>query len=176
MGKIIFLLGGARSGKSQFAIKLAKKDARKVAFIATCVGLDREMEKRIRLHKRNRPINWQTFEAPKDIALLLKKIGSKFEIIIIDCLTLLVSSFLLKGLKEEDIEKKINKILDTLKRTKAKSIIVSNEVGLGIVPENKLARDFRDIVGRINQIVAKESNQVFFMASGIPIKIKNSKF
>ena len=175
MGKIIFLLGGARSGKSQFAIKLAKKDARKVAFIATCVGLDREMEKRISLHKKNRPSNWQTFEAPKDIALLLKKIGPKFEIIIIDCLTLLVSDLLLKGLREEAIENKINKILAALKKIKAKSIIVSNEVGLGIVPKNKLARDFRDIAGRTNQIVAEKSDEVFFMLAGISIKIKNSK-
>ncbi len=172
MAKIIFILGGARSGKSRLAIKLAKKDARKVAFIATCMALDREMEKRISLHKRNRPINWQTFEAPKDIALLLKKIGSKFEIIIIDCLTLLVSDLLLKGLKEKAIEDKINKILDTLKKIKAKSIIVSNEVGLGIVPKNKLARDFRDIAGRVNQIVAEKSDEAFFMLAGIPIKIK----
>lgn len=172
MRKITFVLGGARSGKSRFAIKLAKEKFSKVAFIATCLGLDREMNGRIEIHKKNRPSNWQTFDAPGDIPLLLEKIGSKFELIIIDCLTLLVSGLLLKGLREEVIENKINKVLAALKKIKAKSIIVSNEVGLGIVPKNKLARDFRDIAGRINQIVAEASDRVFFMASGIPLKIK----
>ena len=172
MGKIIFILGGARSGKSQYAVKLAKEKAKKVAFIATCLPKDLEMKRRITLHKKIRPLYWQTFEEPQDIPLLLKKIGSQFEVIIIDCLTLWVSDFLLRGLKEEIIEDKVNKMLTVLKEIKSKSIIVSNETGLGVVPENKLARDFRDIAGRINQIVASKSDEVFFMFSGIPLKIK----
>lgn len=172
MGKIIFILGGARSGKSRFAIKLAKERAKKVAFIATCQPKDLEMKKRINIHKKARPRNWQSFEEPEDLSLLLKRIGSKFEVIVIDCLTLWVSNLLIKGLKEYLIKNKVNKMLAILRRIRGKSIIVSNEVGLGIVPENKLARDFRDIAGRINQIIAEKSDEVFFLVSGIPLRIK----
>jgi adenosylcobinamide kinase/adenosylcobinamide-phosphate guanylyltransferase len=172
MGNITFILGGARSGKSQFAIKLAKEKTKKVAFIASCKPLDLEMKKRIMLHKKARPIHWQTFEEPRDIVSVLKKIGDKFELILIDCLTLFISNLLLKSFKEASIEYEVNKILSTLKKIKAKSIIISNEVGLGIVPENKLARDFRDIAGRMNQLVAAKSNEVFFMTASIPLKIK----
>lgn len=172
MGKITFVLGGVRSGKSRFAIRLAKEKGRSVAFIATCQGLDREMQRRIIIHKKSRPLHWRTFEVPENTALLLKKINDKFDVIVIDCLTLLISNLLLKGVSEDSIEKQINGIMSILGKIKARSIIVSNEVGLGIVPENKLARDFRDIAGRINQIVAAKSNEVFFMFSGIPSRIK----
>lgn len=172
MGKITFILGGARSGKSYFAVNLAKKKGRKVAFIATSLAKDLEMKKRIELHRKIRPAHWRTFEEPKGISLLLKEIGSKFEVMIIDCLILLVSNLLLEGHNINEIEDEINKILICLKKIKAKSIIVSNEVGLGIVPQNKLARDFRDIAGRINQIVAEKSSEVFFLVSGIPWRIK----
>ena len=172
MGKITFILGGARSGKSRFAVKLAQGNGRKVAFIATCLPLDSEMKKRIGIHKKTRPSHWRTFETPRDISSLLKQIGHKFETIIIDCLTLLVSNLLLKGLDGNDIESQVNKILRSLKKIKARAIIVSNEAGLGIVPENKLARDFRDIAGRINQTVASKSDEVIFMLAGLPLKIK----
>lgn len=175
MSKIIFILGGARSGKSRFAIEQAKGIGKKVAFIATCKPMDKEMEERISIHKKTRPANWQTFEEPRDIPLLLKKMGQKIEVIIIDCLTLLVSNLLLAGLKQKDIEKSCKDILSTLKKLKTHAIIVSNEVGLGIVPDNKLAREFRDIAGRINQVVTKEANEVFFMASGLALKIKEQR-
>lgn len=172
MGKIIFILGGARSGKSSYATKLAKGLGKKVAFIATCQPLDKEMRKRIALHKERRSVNWQTFEEPLGLSSLLKKNSTKFEVFLIDCLTLLVSNLLLKNFKENTIEGEINKILSILKKTKAKSIIVSNEVGLGIVPKNHLGRRFRDLAGRINQMVAEKSDEVFFLVSGIPWRIK----
>lgn len=173
MGKISFILGGARSGKSQYALKLAKETmSRKIAFIATCEPLDKEMAKRIAMHKNKRPAHWRTFEEPRDISLLLKKIRNKYELIILDCLTLLVSNLFLKNIKESVIKKEINKVLSLLKSDEAGLIIVSNEVGLGIVPENKLARDFRDVAGRINQVVAEKSDCVFFMVSGLSLKIK----
>jgi len=172
MGKIIFILGGARSGKSTYAIELAKRPDKKVAFIATCLLLDKEMKKRIEIHKRQRPSCWQTFEETKDISTLLKKIGSKFNIVIIDCLTLFISNLLSEGLDDKDIVDRVNKILKVLKLKKCKSIIVSNEVGLGIVPRNRLARRFRDLAGKVNQMVAQKAENVFFMASGLPLKIK----
>ncbi len=174
MGNITFIIGGSRSGKSAYALELAKKSGRRrVAFIATCaVSSDSEMKKRIMLHKKSRPKHWKTFEDTADLPLLLKQIGGKFEVVIIDCLTLLVSGFMLKGNKESVIRNKVNRILKILQRAKAKTIIVSNEVGLGIVPDNRIARDFRDIAGRVNQIAASNSDKVFFLVSGLPLRIK----
>ncbi len=173
MGKITFILGGARSGKSTYALDLAKKRAQKTVFIATCLALDKEMKQRIELHKKSRPADWQTFEEPYNISKVLKKIGDKFDCIIIDCLTLLVSNLMLSKDKNNSIETKITKIIAHLKKTKSISIIVSNEVGLGIVPVNRLARNFRDIAGLVNRIAAREADEVLFMVSGIPLKIKS---
>lgn len=171
MGKITFILGGARSGKSAYALKSAGKH-KKVAFIATCQPLDSEMKKRIALHQQARPKNWKTFEEYSDLASLIKKIPPQFEMIIIDCVTLLISNLFLKGVAGKDIENKTRLILKALKKQRRKSLIVSNEVGLGIVPDTKAGRDFRDLAGRINQIIAKESDEVFFMVSGIPWRVK----
>jgi adenosylcobinamide kinase/adenosylcobinamide-phosphate guanylyltransferase len=171
MGKIIFILGGARSGKSTYALELAKKH-KDVAFIATGQGLDREMKERIKLHKKSRPRHWQTFEEAKDVALMLASMDNKFDCIVIDCLTLLVSNLLLAKVNHKTIEAKIDRMLEHLRKKKGKAIIVSNEVGLGVVPANKLGRDFRDIAGRVNQVVAKEADEVYFMVSGIASKIK----
>jgi len=171
MAKIILILGGARSGKSNYALSLAKNQ-KKVAFIATCQGLDKEMRGRILRHQKSRPKSWKTFEEPKELANLLVKMGNVFDCIVIDCLTLLVSNLILSGHKEGGIFKKIKALLAELKKKKAKVIIVSNEVGLGIVPASKLGRNFRDIAGRVNQIAAKEADEVYFTISGIPIKVK----
>jgi adenosylcobinamide kinase/adenosylcobinamide-phosphate guanylyltransferase len=172
MAKITLILGGARSGKSSYALRLAKKSGGRVAFIATCAPLDKEMEERISLHKKSRPSYWQTFEEPKDIVLLLKNIGAKFDTILIDCLTLMVSNLMMTKKKEDIIEKKFKDILSALDKIKARVIIVSNEVGLGIVPSRKLGREFRDIAGRINQLVAAKADNVFFLIAGIPLKIR----
>lgn len=174
MSKIIFILGGARSGKSTYALCLAKK-YRKTAFIATCQPLDKEMRERIRLHKEARPKHWKTFEEPLDVGPLLEKIGNEFDCIVIDCLTLLVSNLILGGYKEEGIFEKIKAMLASLKKKKARVIMVSNEVGLGLVPANKLGRDFRDAAGKVNQIIAKEANEVFFIISGMPLKLNKKR-
>jgi len=173
MGKLIFILGGARSGKSSFALRLASdRHAKNVAFIATGEALDKEMRRRVRLHRNSRPAHWKTFEEPRRVAEAIKEMGGRFELILIDCLTLLVSNLLLNNTKEKAIEKEITMILNALRRTGSECIIVSNEVGLGIVPGNALARDFRDVAGRVNQIVAKAADEVFFTVSGIPWRIK----
>ncbi len=173
MGKITFILGGARSGKSTCAQELAAgRNKGPVAFIATCGQWDREMKKRVKLHKQMRPAGWDTFEERKNIAALLKSMGGRYRVIIIDCLTLLVSNLMSGKCNERHITDEINSMLAALKRVKAESFIVSNEVGLGIVPMNKTARDFRDIAGRVNQAAAKGSDRVFFMVSGIPWRIK----
>ncbi|MBI5123896.1 MAG: bifunctional adenosylcobinamide kinase/adenosylcobinamide-phosphate guanylyltransferase [Candidatus Omnitrophica bacterium] len=174
MGKITFIVGGARSGKSGYAVKLAKDSGvKRVAFLATCEARDEEMKRRIALHKKARAATgWKTFEEPQGVSPLLKKIGNGYGLIIIDCLTLLVSNMMLKGRKDKLIAKEIGMMLSVLRRVNADCVIVSNEVGLGIVPENKLARDFRDVAGRINQMAAKDADEVFFMIAGIPWRIK----
>jgi adenosylcobinamide kinase/adenosylcobinamide-phosphate guanylyltransferase len=175
MGKIIFILGGARSGKSTYAIELAKKLDKKVAFIATCSPLDVEMKKRIEIHKRSRPAYWETFEEYKEVSALLKRIGSKFNVVIIDCLTLFISNLLSEGFDDNAIVGRINKVLQILKERKCKSILISNEVGLGIVPKSRLARRFRDLAGRVNQMLVQKADEVLFMISGLPLKIKGGK-
>jgi len=172
MGEIIFILGGARSGKSRYTLKIAKRLSKRVAFIATCITKDPEMKRRIKLHKKRRPPHWKTFEVALEPISLLKTFDSKFDVVIIDCLTLMISNLMLEGFKESVIRNKIVEMLTILKKVKLQSIIVSNEVGLGIVPENKLARDFRDITGKMNQLVAEKADRVFFMFSGIPLEIK----
>ncbi|UCD15200.1 MAG: bifunctional adenosylcobinamide kinase/adenosylcobinamide-phosphate guanylyltransferase [Candidatus Omnitrophota bacterium] len=172
MGKLKFIIGGARSGKSRFASETAKKAAGKVAFVATSQALDKEMEERIQLHKKIRPPTWQTFEEFKDIAPLIKRIGNQFDTIIIDCLTLYVSNLLLEGAEDNTIEKGVSSLIEEIKQIKSDVFIVSNEVGLGVVPDNRLARRFRDLAGRINQLVATRSDEVTFIACGIPMALK----
>jgi adenosylcobinamide kinase/adenosylcobinamide-phosphate guanylyltransferase len=172
--KIIFIIGGARSGKSNFAVSMAQKKPGNVFFIATCEPLDKEMKERVKKHKQDRPAQWKTIEEYYDISSALLKIPSQ-NTVIIDCLTLWVSNFMIKKLKEEDILKEANNLMITAKKINSYVIIVSTEVGGGIVPDNKMAREFRDILGRVNQIVTKNSDEVYLMYTGIPIKIKPSK-
>ncbi|MFA5089453.1 MAG: bifunctional adenosylcobinamide kinase/adenosylcobinamide-phosphate guanylyltransferase [Candidatus Omnitrophota bacterium] len=171
MAKITLILGGARSGKSVYALSLAKT-CKKVAFIATCEAKDKEMQERIRVHRKVRPETWKTFEEPRDLVPILNKMGSGFECIVVDCLTLLVSNLILGGYKEQEILRKARAILDNLKKKKARVILVSNEVGLGLVPANRLGRDFRDTAGKVNQLLAREADEAFFIVCGIPLRLK----
>lgn len=173
MGKIVFILGGARSGKSSLAARMAKEAcAGTVWFIATAEILDSEMARRVLAHRRSRPSRWRTYEEPIDVLGAVKKIGRKPGMIIIDCVTLLVSNMMLAGSSAKKIEGEAAGIASACRKTKADCIIVSNEVGLGVVPENRLGREFRDVAGRVNQIIAREADEVFFTAAGIPWRIK----
>ncbi len=174
MGKIIFIVGGARGGKSSYALTLAAT-AKKVAFIATCEALDDEMARRIRKHKQERPKHWITFEEPLNVSALIRKISANHDFILIDCLTLLVTNLLLKKRKTKEIEGEILLVLNALKKHKGISVIVSNEVGMGIVPDSRLGRGFRDIAGLINKIVAERSGRVVFMVAGVPLTIKKEE-
>ena len=172
MAEITFILGGTRSGKSEYAEKMAIDTSEKVAYFATCISNDEEMDQRILAHKNRRPANWKTIETPYDICSALNQIDTEFKTVLIDCLTIFTSNLLLQELNESEILKKIDLMIKTLKEKNFKAIIVSNEVGLGIVPESSLGREFRDIAGKVNQLVAREADNVFFVVSGIPVKIK----
>lgn len=177
MGKLIFITGAARSGKSAFAVRMAKEisDGQKngkAVFLATCIPQDNEMKRRVALHKKNRPPSWKTIEAKPDILKELKGIKPIFRVVIIDCLTLFVSGLIMRGVKESRIKKKVEEITKIISQAFYAAIVVSNEVGAGVVPENKLAREFRDSAGTANQSIARRADEVYFVVSGIPVKIK----
>lgn len=172
MSELILITGGARSGKSGYALKLAKSQKRKVIYIATAAPLDSEMKRRIRLHRKARRKDWLTIEEPIEVLKAVKKASKKNVAVILDCLTLLISNLMLKGFKDAVVYDKIKSIAAALKENAGLSIVVTNEVGGGIVPDNKLARKFRDLQGNANQIVAEAADCVYFLVSGIPMKIK----
>jgi adenosylcobinamide kinase/adenosylcobinamide-phosphate guanylyltransferase len=184
--KIILITGGARSGKSSFAEKLAADSSQKVAYIATAIPFDEGMKDRIKKHKNSRPNYWMTYEIYKDIYKYIDQISQNYDVILLDCVTILVTNLMFENheihwdtIKREEIDKieihikkQISLLIDEMKTSKIKSILVTNEVGMGIVPENKLSRVFRDIAGRINQFIAGSADEVYFTVSGIPMKIK----
>jgi len=172
VSSLTFITGGARSGKSSFAEKLAVKSAKDRLYIATMQGLDEEMKERIKRHKKQRGESWRTIEEPLDLLPCLKKENKNETVILIDCLTLWVTNRMLNGEKEVEILKAAENIAKFCAGAKAKVIVVSNEVGMGLVPDNKLGRDFRDIQGRVNRIFAERAAKVFFMVSGIPLEAK----
>jgi len=175
MGKIIFIIGGSRSGKSRYAVELAEELGGKIAFIATCISPDKEMKERIRLHKKSRPTHWKVIEEGKDVDLLLTKLRNKYKAIIVDCMGLLISNLLVDGLSDNKIQTRIEKVIWFALKANFITIVVSNEVGAGVVPRNALARRFRDLAGSTNQMIAKKADEVIFMQAGIPVKIKGGK-
>jgi adenosylcobinamide kinase / adenosylcobinamide-phosphate guanylyltransferase len=165
MTELIFVTGGARSGKSSFALERATElGGDDVAFVATAERSDAEMMDRIARHQLERPGAWTTIEAPREIVLDLKS-----RVVLLDCLSLFVSNLLLDGLEEATILERVETFLESRKQT---LIVVSNEVGMGLVPEYPLGRQFRDVLGRANQLVARASTQAFFLVAGIPLRLK----
>ncbi len=168
MGKLIFILGGARSGKSSFVLELAEKSGKKKVFIATATPSDSEMKQRIKEHKKNRPKDWETIEITKNLD---KKIGrEKNKVVLIDCLTIYI--YHLINLNEKEILNHIRKVIEAIKKSGAEFIVVSNEVGAGIHPNNKLGRYYRDVLGRVNQMFAGASDEFYVMFAGIPVDVK----
>ncbi len=173
--RVILILGGARSGKSHYAQQLASELGKDVLFVATGEALDAEMQKRIENHKKSRPASWETVEISNNIGQNLSRY-KKHRVILIDCLTLLVANILGPCQHPELAEKEVTAEIEALGRimetSHAHFIIVSNEVGLGIVPDNPLARIYRDLLGRTNQMIAQLCSEVYLMTAGIPLKIK----
>ena len=179
MGKIILVTGGARSGKSSFAEKLALKIGNgRAAYIATAQVFDDEMNFRVKLHKSRRGDNWRTFEAPFAAEEKISEAGKNFNAILFDCVTIYVSNFLCAAELDDEkflydnLRELIQKLIDAALNSDATTIFVSNEVGFGIVPENKLARRFRDLAGLANQMLAAHADKVFLTVAGIAVDIK----
>lgn len=165
--RITLILGGARSGKSRLAEELAAARAGELLYIATAEAWDDEMRARIAEHRARRGGRWRTLEAPLDLAPAIAAAGAG--VVLVDCLTLWLSNLMHA---ERDVAAETNALLSALQAAKAPVLLVSNEVGLGIVPENALARAFRDHQGRLNQAVAAAADQVIFMAAGLPLVMK----
>jgi adenosylcobinamide kinase / adenosylcobinamide-phosphate guanylyltransferase len=181
MGKLTFILGGARSGKSSHAQTLAHESGKSVTFIATAQALDEDMANRIKKHQQDRPSGWFTREIQLDIAKSLKSEPIQTDIVLLDCITLLVNNLFMPYVTEDRVDEEqalkamqteIDSLLAYIHETKQDWIVISNEVGLGIVPAYQMGRAYRDILGWANQKLAKESDRVLFMVSGIPMIAK----
>jgi adenosylcobinamide kinase/adenosylcobinamide-phosphate guanylyltransferase len=174
VNKIIFIIGGCRSGKSTYAMQTAEKvPAEQKIFIATCVPQDDEMKRRVARHQKERSQNWVTVEASLDLPEAILQNSRRGNVILVDCLTLWVSNLLMETSDEKKIEEAISQLIDTLEKATCPIVLVSNEVGSGIVPENPLARQYRDIIGLANQAVAKTAGKVIWMVAGIPVTVKS---
>ncbi len=177
--QLTLILGGARSGKSAHAQSLAEASGKSVTFIATAQALDEEMSARIQKHRAGRPETWETLEAPLAVASYAPGIQS--EMVILDCVTLLVNNLLMQFVKDDladeapftqAVQKEIDELVGCIRRQGQDWLIVSNEAGLGLVPPYELGRVYRDALGWANQRLAREADRVIFMVAGIPTVIK----
>jgi adenosylcobinamide kinase / adenosylcobinamide-phosphate guanylyltransferase len=173
--RLVLLLGGARAGKSAHALRLAQARAGAVCFIATAQAFDEDMSRRIERHRGERPAHWQTIEEPYAIDHALQQ-ASDCNVVIVDCLTLFVSNWLLRENDEEQCEQTLRGItagfLSTAESRRQTIICVSNEVGLGVVPETRLGRSFRDLLGRVNQDFAQAADEVYLLVAGLKTQLK----
>lgn len=168
-GKITLVLGGARSGKSKYAENCAENSGLEPFYIATGRAYDDEMRARINIHQDRRGLNWTTVEEPLDLAGSLLKTASQNRFVLVDCLTLWVTNLMMA---ERDIEAETTRLLEVFPKLSGEIFFVSNEVGLGIVPDNRMAREFRDYAGFLHQRVAEKAREVYFMAAGLSLKMK----
>jgi len=182
MGKLALILGGVRSGKSRFAQQLAAELAgEEVLFVATAEAGDDEMRQRIQRHRQDRNDDWKTLELPRQVGRTLAKQQQLPQAIIVDCLTLLVSNVLLdseqaseRKTADDEVEEEVASLIGICRDTPATVIIVSGEVGMGIVPESELGRQFRDLLGRANQQIAEYADLVYWMCAGIAMDVRAS--
>lgn len=185
MGRIVLVTGGARSGKSSFAEQLVAGFGAEIAYIATARPFDDEMIDRIARHRQQRPSSWQTFEAPEQPSVVIAEQGRCCDVILLDCLTVLTTNRLLRhdidwdhpprdrlAAIEAEMLAEIEAICRAARQGRADLVAVTNEVGCGIVPTSAMARFFRDCAGRVNQRMAAVAAEVYWVVSGIPVRIK----
>ena len=168
-GSSLFVLGGARSGKSRYAQARAEAAGGSPVFLATAEAFDDEMRERIARHQADRAARWRTVEAPRDLPAAIDALNAGDAVVLVDCLTLWVSNLLLA---DADIARAGRELCDAIARFEGTLILVANEVGLGIVPDNALARAFRDAAGQLNQSVAATAHEVALITAGLPLTLK----
>ena len=187
--RLIFIVGGARSGKSRYAEESARQAGDHVLFVATAQAHDKEMQRRIAIHRSARSPAWQTIEAPTGVGAAVRSaLGSGGDAVLIDCITLLVSNVMLQGLSPQELsdvnvrvdeaaaherlDAEIEALLDAFHASAVPWIVVSNEVGSGLVPAYPLGRLYRDLLGWANQRLAAQADEVYLMVAGLPLRIK----
>jgi len=181
MGRLTLILGGARSGKSRYAMQLARQHSGRVTYIATAQNLDTEMQTRIENHRRERPPEWQTLEIPRNVGRAFQFQAPLADLVLLDCLTMLVSNVILETSGSQDqpdelqareaVQIEIEDLLAIIRASQSSWIVVSNEVGMGLVPPYPLGRLYRDLLGWANQMLAAQASQFYFMVAGIPLPI-----
>ncbi|MFH1183553.1 MAG: bifunctional adenosylcobinamide kinase/adenosylcobinamide-phosphate guanylyltransferase [Chloroflexota bacterium] len=181
MRKLTFIIGGARSGKSAHAERLAEQGRGQVLYIATAQPLDEEMRSRIAAHRQRRSIQWQTLELPTDVGKHVLAHPQHAEVVVLDCLTLLVSNRLLQAAPDANhpaeitarlmVEQEVETLLKAIEASRSHWLVVSNEVGQGVVPAYPMGRLFRDMLGWANKQMAKRADEVLWMVAGIPVPI-----
>ena len=174
--RIVLILGGARSGKSWYAQQMAADRGGRVLFCATAQPLDEEMRERIRAHRKSRPPGWDTLEVGDGLAAAMEDKAGVYDTVIVDCITLLVANCMGEATDykaaENAVDAELDGLIGLIQRSGCGFILVSNEVGSGIVPDNILARVYRDALGKANQRLARAADEVFLMTAGLPLKIK----
>ncbi len=172
MKEITLIVGGCKSGKSNHALATAEKYGQRQFFFATCVPCDHEMQDRVARHQQERGNRWRTIEVPMDLPGALAGHGNEGNVILVDCLTLWITNLLMKNETREAVEVSLQRLVTALGLVSCPVVLVANEVGCGIVPENRLARLFRDLAGMANQKIAAVADHVVWTVAGIPVKIK----
>lgn len=168
-GGVSLVLGGARSGKSAFAEKMVLESGLTPIYIATATIHDDEMRARVKVHRDRRGPQWTNVQEPDRLEKAIKDYATTGNVLLVDCLTLWVTNLMMADVA---LDRRIDSLTETLSAVESPVVLVSNEVGLGVVPDNKLARDFRDHAGRLHQQVATISKQVYFVAAGLPLTMK----
>jgi adenosylcobinamide kinase / adenosylcobinamide-phosphate guanylyltransferase len=179
---ITLITGGARSGKSTLAQEIAQKNGRQVLFVATAEAGDLEMQRRIEAHKKSRPAGWKTLEIQTRIGSRILEQAASARTVVIDCITLLISNVIGKFDEKSEpaevdkaITSEIKELINCMNKCKADFIIVTNEVGLGIIPGDYISRLYRDLLGKANRLLAERADNVYFMVAGIPMAVKGKK-
>ncbi|MBI1921374.1 MAG: bifunctional adenosylcobinamide kinase/adenosylcobinamide-phosphate guanylyltransferase [Geobacter sp.] len=172
MSKVIFITGGARSGKSRLAEELALSYGAPLGYVATGSAGDGEMAERIARHRARRGSDWQTMEEPLALQEVITGHDGYFNLMLVDCITLWLTNLLLQREDASGALAAVRSLTESFSSLVTPLILVSNEVGMGIVPDNRLARTFRDLAGEANELLAKAADEVYVLFSGMPLKLK----
>jgi len=172
VNRLILLTGATRSGKSRLAVELARQFGPRILYLATCRPADDEMARRVARHRQARPPSWQTLEVAENLPDAISRVDGTLDGVLLDCLTLYVARLVSRKASDEVILKQIRTLCETLRRAPLPMVVVTNEVGWGVVPTSRSGRRFRDLAGLANQLVAQAADEVYLVIAGLPLCLK----